>query len=60
MEELSKAIPNSINSLPIILKRLKDASSLLEEYKDKNVSLYNKLMATTLNNIACYYKRYLF
>ena len=41
------------------LNKLKDAVSLLESYIDSSYPMYKRLMAITLNNIACYYKQYL-
>ena len=40
------------------LNQLKDAASLIGSYIEKDNPLYKRLMAITLNNIACYYKQY--
>jgi len=55
MGALAKA--NSLlHSMPEALNKLKDAVSLLEVNKNNSPS-YKKLMAITLNNVACYYKQ---
>jgi soluble P-type ATPase len=45
-----------LRSVPEALNKLKDAVSLLEANKNNHPS-YKKLMAITLNNVACYYKQ---
>ena len=44
---------------PKALDMLKKAVSILVESENKENPLYQKLLAITLNNVACYYKRYL-
>jgi len=45
---------------PEALEKLKEAVSVLENFESKEDASYKKLMAITLNNIACYYKRHFY
>ena len=53
----STNIPNTISASEA-LRKLKESVALLERSEHKGQPMHNKLMAITLNNLACYYKRY--
>ena len=60
MTMLSKSTGRPENNFHEALNKLKEAIKLLEQYKYtfQPLSLYEKLLAITYNNIACYYKLY--
>ena len=49
-----------IQSAPEALTKLKDAAQILEDLHNNENPEYKKLMAITLNNLACYYRKYSF
>jgi len=51
---LEKVNPKA-KAAPEVLNKLKKAILLLQSQQDQ--PLHNKLMAITLNNVACYYKK---